>query len=151
MINVIRATVDDIDTISEVNLLYIDYFSQLRKEDPVLSKIYSNKFSEIKELIYEYNEYTDILFLNDQILQIFYEIINKSGISKIVKIEDITREFMSSNKITNDISDSIIEYIIENMPIDQVLDKIFEFGEDSLNDIDKTVLKIKSLNYNESQ
>jgi hypothetical protein len=115
-------------------------------------KILSNLYSTFNyvEFINEYNFVSMFCVVDDNIIDKLKDNYNSLSIS--FKFEDITKDVLLCNKIrTNfledgvDVSDSINDLInsfyLDNITIDDILDKISVKGIKSINDVDKVLLE----------
>jgi hypothetical protein len=115
-------------------------------------KILSNLYSTFNyvEFINEYNFVSMFCVVDDNIIDKLKDNYNSLSIS--FKFEDITKDVLLCNKIrTNfleygiDVSDSINDLInsfyLDNITIDDILDKISAKGIKSINDVDKILLE----------
>jgi hypothetical protein len=115
-------------------------------------KILSNLYSTFNyvEFINEYNFVSMFCVVDDNIIDKLK--VNYNSLSISFKFEDITKDVLLCNKIrTNfledgvDVSDSINDLInsfyLDNITIDDILDKISVKGIKSINDVDKILLE----------
>jgi hypothetical protein len=115
-------------------------------------KILSNLYSTFNyvEFINEYNFVSMFCVVDDNIIDKLK--VNYNSLSISFKFEDITKDVLLCNKIrTNfleygiDVSDSINDLInsfyLDNITIDDILDKISAKGIKSINDVDKILLE----------
>lgn len=115
-------------------------------------KILSNLYSTFNyvEFINEYNFVSMFCVVDDNIIDKLKD--NYNSLSIIFKFEDLTKDVLLCNKIrTNfleygtDVSDMIEDLVnsfyLDNITIDDILDKISAKGIKSINDVDKILLE----------
>ena len=140
---IFRITLDTSNTINGMDLTEADFLMTLE-----LDSFFSQEMREKGKVAVDGNE---IAYIRDegQLAKQFYGIVSKYHNSTI---EDVSEQVIRDNSLLSDMDDYCREYSFQMFEefrkdyssVDDILDKIVENGMDSLDEIDKTILKEKS-------